>query len=189
MACRQKPKNLENLENLENPENLENLETLENPKSLLIRFLDEAWSGAAWHGPTLSRAVRGVDARQAVWRPGPGRHSIREIVVHAAYWKQVVRRRLLGAARTAFPLPGANWFELPSTRPWRDDVRLLEQEHRALREAVAAYPRRALNRVVDTRGQTAAFTIRGIAAHDLYHAGQIQLLRAIFKGRRGRSGR
>ena len=165
-----------------NPENLENPENPGNPENLFLEFLDEAWSGAAWHGPTLSRAVRGVTAGQAAWRPGRGRHSIREIVVHAAYWKHVVRGRLLGR-RSPFPLTGENWFALPRTQTWRDDVRLLEETHRALRETVAAYPTARLDRPVDARKQTAAFTIRGIAAHDLYHAGQIQLLRAMNKGR------
>jgi hypothetical protein len=144
----------------------------------LLPFLDDAWSGAAWHGPTLSRAVRGLTDAQAAWRPAPGRHNIREIVVHAAYWKHVVRERLLGR-RLPFPIRGKNWFAIPRTRAWRDDVRLLEETHRALRETVAAYPASRLDQPVDGRGQTAAFTIRGIAAHDLYHAGQVQLLRAI----------
>jgi uncharacterized damage-inducible protein DinB len=148
------------------------LESLQN-------LLNEAYTGPAWHGPTLSRSVRGVSAGQAEWRPGRGRHSIREVVVHAAYWKHVVRCRLLGQRRPAFPLAGRNWFTLPPNRSWRDDLRLLAEAHDALLETVAAYPAGALNRIVDANGQTAAFSIRGIAAHDVYHAGQIQLLRAM----------
>ncbi|MGH7635123.1 MAG: DinB family protein, partial [Gemmatimonadaceae bacterium] len=124
-----------NRKNLKNPENLQNL-------------LREAYAGPAWHGPTLSRSVRGVSAEQAEWRPGRGRHNIREIVVHAAFWKHAVRCRLLGRRRTEFPLAGRNWFAAPHRRPWRDDLRLLADAHRALAETVAAYPPRALNRVV-----------------------------------------
>jgi hypothetical protein len=67
------------------------------------------------------------------------------------------------------------------SRSWAQEVRLLIDEHRKLRAAVAAFPPRALDRPVDAKGQTAVFTIRGIAAHDLYHAGQIQLLKRLQK--------
>jgi hypothetical protein len=122
-----------------------------------------------------------VTAAQASWRPAPTRHSIRELTVHAAYWKYAVRRRLIGATRGSFPLPGSNWFEIPRGRSWKDDVRLLYDEHRQLRAAIAAYPAGKLSKAIDAKKQTAAFSIRGIAAHDLYHAGQIQLLKKLQK--------
>src|SRR5205807_2235772 len=83
-----------------------------------------------------------------------------------------------------------NWFDAARSRSWRDDVRLLADEHRQLRKAIAAYPARALRKPVDRRKQSAEFTIRGIAAHDLYHAGQIQLLKKL-QGRKagGQKGR
>ena len=150
---------------------------------ILLALLDEAFDHAAWHGPTLRGALRGVTAAQAEWRPGRGRHTIRELALHAAYWKYAVRRRLNGEKRGTFPLEGSNWFAAGPSRTWRDDVRLLGEEHKKLRAAVAAYPPRALEKPVDDRKQTAAFTIRGIAAHDLYHAGQINLIKKLQNGR------
>jgi uncharacterized damage-inducible protein DinB len=147
--------------------------------ALLLDLIDEAFDRAAWHGPTLRGSLRGVTAEQAAWRPARGRHTIRELTIHAAYWKYAVRRRLTGEARRSFPLAGSNWFDAPASRSWIDDVRLLTEEHRRLRAAVASYPARALRNPIDARKQTAAFTIRGIAAHDLYHAGQIQLIRKL----------
>jgi len=146
-------------------------------KRELLSLVDEAFDGPAWHGPTLRRAVAGVTARQAAWRPAPGRHSIRDLAVHAAYWKHEVRRRLNGGTSDPFPLDGANWFA-DGDVSWREAVQLLIDEHRKLRGAIAAMPAAALDRPVRGR-DTAAFTIRGIAAHDLYHAGQIQLLRRL----------
>jgi hypothetical protein len=75
-------------------------------------------------------------------------------------------------------LKGSNWFDV-SGRSWPDDVRMLIGEHRALRAAVVALPPSALDRRVHGRSDSAAYTIRGIAAHDLYHAGQIQLLKRL----------
>jgi len=147
--------------------------------ALLLDLVDEAFDRAAWHGPTLRGSLRGVTEAQASWRPGRGRHNIRELAVHAAYWKYAVRRRLMGTTRGSFALPGSNWFEVPPNRSWRDDLRLLADEHRHLRAAIAAYPASRLWKPIDRKKQTAAFTIRGIAAHDLYHAGQIQLLKRL----------
>jgi hypothetical protein len=149
------------------------------PIDVLLALIDDAFDHAAWHGPTLLGSVRGVTAGQAEWRPGPERHNIRELTVHAAYWKYAVRRRLTGESHGSFALEGSNWFDQVDGRSWRDDVRLLKDEHRKLRAAVAAYPVRALGRPVDAKKQTAVYTIRGIAAHDLYHAGQIQLLKKL----------
>jgi hypothetical protein len=155
-----------------------------------LALIDEAYDHKAWHGTTLRGSLRGVDPDRAAWRPGRHRHNIWEVVVHAAYWKYVVARRLTGERRGSFPLDGSNWFVRPadvSEAAWRADIRLLEQQHRALREIVAAVkPDDLLGR---PRGsdQTRAYVIRGIAAHDLYHAGQIQLLKKL--GQVGRVGK
>jgi DinB superfamily len=150
----------------------------------MLEHLDEAFRGSSWHGPALLGSLRGVDAKRAAWRPSAGRHNIWEIVVHAAYWKYVVRRRLTGEKRGRFPLKGSNWFRGPSPgRAWEDDVKLLVEQHERLREAVRRLPRRRLRAIVAHGRDTAAYTIRGIAAHDLYHAGQIQLLKRLMPKR------
>lgn len=147
----------------------------------LLALVDEAFDRTAWHGPTLRAALRGVSPRQAEWRPGPRRHNIHELTLHAAYWKHVVRRRLTGDRSVRFPLDGSNWFAVDRSRTWKEDIRLLADEHRKLRAVVAAFPARRLHAFVIGRRQTAAFTIRGIAAHDLYHAGQIQLIKTMME--------
>jgi hypothetical protein len=151
--------------------------------ALLLDWIDEAYDRAAWHGPTLRGSLRGVTEMQASWRPRRGRHTIRELTVHAAYWKYAVRRRLMGTTRGSFALRGSNWFEIPRSRSWNDDLALLADEHRQLRAAIAAYPAGNLSKAIDQKKQTAAFSIRGIAAHDLYHAGQIQLLKRLQAGK------
>src|SRR5512136_1760968 len=101
----------------------------------LLRLLDESFGTKAWHGTNLRGAVGRLDQKQAAWRPAPGRHNIWEIAVHAAYWKYVVRRRLLGERRGSFPLEGSNWIPRPiglSEKAWRQDRDLLEQTHRTL---------------------------------------------------------
>ena len=97
-----------------------------SPRTELLSMIDEAFDGRAWHGPTLRRAVAGVTPAQAAWRPAPGRHSILEVALHAAYWKHEVRRRITGGPRGDFPIEGRNWFAADG-QSWPDTVRFLEQ--------------------------------------------------------------
>src|SRR3989337_374359 len=97
-------------------------------KDTLLAFLDQAYNRRSWHGTNLRGSIRGLSLDQAAWRPKRDRHNIWEVVVHAAYWKYAVWRRLTGSKRGSFPLEGSNWFprtQSPSEEQWRDDVALL----------------------------------------------------------------
>jgi hypothetical protein len=153
--------------------------------ALLVRILDDGYDKKAWHGPNLRGSIRGLTAEQATWRPRPDRHCIAEHVIHAAYWKYAVRRRLRGDARGSFPLKGSNWFAVAaalSQAEWKERVALLESEHRALRQTIQAFPAERLHEVAPNAKVTHLSTIYGIAAHDVYHAGQIQLLKRLQAG-------
>lgn len=146
---------------------------------VLLALLDEAYDHRSWHGTNLRGAIRGVTLDVAAWRPGGDRHNIWELVVHAAYWKYAVRRRLTGEKRASFPLKGSNFWPRPvagGAAEWRTDVALLADQHRQLRAAVAACASSRLSGRAPGSPFTYAALIRGAAAHDLYHAGQIQLL-------------
>jgi uncharacterized damage-inducible protein DinB len=144
---------------------------------LLLDVLDEAFDHRAWHGPNLRGALRGVSAAQAAWRPARGRHSIWELALHCAYWKYAVCRRLVGGPRGSFPRRPSNFPAPPlngTPADWKADLALLEDQHRRLREAVGSLAASGLRR---RRGHPSpARLIYGVAAHDLYHAGQIRLL-------------
>ena len=153
--------------------------------SLLLASLAEAFDKKSWHGPNLRGSLRGVTAQQAAWRPAEGHHNIWELALHAAYWKYVVRRRITGEKRGSFVLKGSNFFKRPlgpgedalSEEAWKQDVAILEAEHAALFDVVARIPivwRRDL-----IKWRATLFLVRGAAAHDVYHAGQIRLLCAL----------
>jgi hypothetical protein len=154
----------------------------------ILAIIDQAYDHPSWHGTNLRGSVRRVSAEQAAWRPGPKRHNIWETVVHAAYWKYAASRRFTGDARGSFPLKGSNWFPRPaelkhsSERAWRSDIALLDQMHQSLRDAVAKLSPGDLNRTPAGKKVSNFALLSGIAAHDLYHAGQIQLLKKLSKG-------
>lgn len=143
---------------------------------VLLDLIDEAFDKKSWHGPNLRGSIRGVTARQAAWRVASGRHNIWELMLHAAYWKYVVRRRIRGEKRGSFVLPGSNFFSRPveaSEAAWKADIEILLGEHRDLRRVLVELPS------ARWQDQKTLHLIRGIAAHDLYHAGQIRLLRRL----------
>jgi hypothetical protein len=159
----------------------------------LLSIIDRAYNRQSWHGTNLRGSIRRVTPAVAAWRPRRDRHNIWELVVHAAYWKYAVWRRLTGEKRGSFPLAGSNWFARPgkttlnagttlkgrTTEAWRADVALLDRTHAALRKAIAALPGRDLHAKPGGSAISNFAIIAGIAAHDLYHAGQIQLLKRL----------
>lgn len=153
---------------------------------VLVSLLDEAFQKKSWHGTNLRGSLRSISAKDAAWSPGRGRKSIWEHVLHAAYWKYVVRRRLLGEKRGSFPLAGSNWFPVPpgaTQKDWQAAIKLLEKEHRLLRDAVASLSEKGLRAKPGGSKLDNAFMIRGIALHDIYHTGQIQFIKKMLKSR------
>jgi hypothetical protein len=148
-------------------------------------LLDQAYDKRSWHGPNLRGSIRGLDCDQAAWRPQAGRHCIADVVIHAAYWKYTVRRRLCGDKRGSFTVMGSNWFALPepfTAQKWTQYVKLLEEEHRQLRRAVSELPGNKLSWAPAKSKVSNLALITGIANHDVYHAGQIQWLKRMQAG-------
>jgi DinB family protein len=152
--------------------------------TLIVRLMDQAYDHKAWHGPTLRGSLRGVRAPTAAWRPGTDRHNIWELAVHAAYWKYTVMRRVTGAPKGSFPLAGSDWFERPeelSEAAWKRDLQLLEDTHQQLRRAVLTVSDDDLDQIPAGSKTVLVDLLLGIASHDLYHAGQIQLIKRLQK--------
>lgn len=147
-------------------------------------MIDEAYNKHTWHGTNLRGSIRGLTFNQASWRPSAGRHNIWEIVLHTAYWKYAVRRRLLNEKRGSFPLKGSNWFKRSSEfgeKIWKADVKLLDEMHKSLLKAVSEMNPSELRKKPSNSKFSNESIIFGIANHDIYHAGQIQLIKRLLK--------
>lgn len=148
-------------------------------------MIDQAFDHRSWHGPNLRGSIRGLTAAEAAWRSQPQRKNIHEIVLHCAYWKYTVGRRLRSEKRGSFPLKGSNWFARPidgkiDEKCWKADVQILIDIHHNLRATIAELKPGELNRPVDSGAVTVLQLIIGIAAHDVYHAGQIQAIKRLY---------
>jgi uncharacterized damage-inducible protein DinB len=148
---------------------------------LLLQALDQAFDRKSWHGTNLRGTLRGLTLEGASQRPGPGRPSIHELVVHLAYWKYCVLRQLVDLPKGSFPLKGSNWFprEGATTAQWQADLALLDRMHRELRAALAALEPTDLDRPSAKAKHRILDLILGVAAHDLHHGGQIQLIKRL----------
>jgi len=147
--------------------------------------LRRAFNGSAWHGPSVLELLKEVDATTAAARPLRDRHSIWELVLHIAAWDDAVRRRLGGTrlkltARQNFPrVPN------PTEAAWRDAVDRVKRTHDALVKTVAALPDSRLCNRVPGKGHDCYFMLHGVIQHELYHAGQVAILKKA-QARRGK---
>lgn len=166
-----------------------------NAKDIIKTQLEQAFRRKSWHGTNLLGAIRGLDPEMAAWRPAPDRHNIWETIVHCAYWKYSVYRRLAGDPTLKFALSGSDWLvrpKDPAAAALKSDVALLKKYHLLLLGAFEKFD--AGDLVVIPKGSSTAFVdlVIGAAAHDLYHAGQIQIikrLRSEYRGQPEKPGR
>lgn len=148
----------------------------------IVDQLEREHHGEPWHGSALRDILSGIDHVAAAARPVPGAHSIWELVLHLTAWKHEVRQRLAG--QVAGEPPDGDWPPVTDTSPegWRAAVQKLEVAHRLLVSAVRDFPEQHLPVPTnDPRGDAIAAThyelLMGILQHDVYHAGQIALLK------------
>ena len=139
---------------------------------------DDEAPGEAWHGPAVETLLADVDATRAAARPVPGAHSIWEVLQHMTVWLETVRRRL-EENRAIQLTPQEDWTPVRDTgeQAWQQ---LLERHRRAgedLRRFIAGLDDARLEQGVAGKEYSAYVMLHGIVQHELYHTGQIALLK------------
>lgn len=149
----------------------------------LLDLLKQSYNRSTWHGANLCDALTEVGLEQALWRPKPKMHNIWELALHCAFWKHVVMRQLKGFNdEEGFPRKPNDFPALPeaTSSAWQNDLTLLEDTHRRLLEDVSEFAETRLDETTEgDNPRTFAELIFGVANHDIYHAGQIQLLKRL----------
>ncbi len=140
--------------------------------------LRRAFDGSAWHGPAVLELLEGVDAATAAARPISDAHSIWELLLHIAVWDQAGLVRLSGKK---WQPAGTDNFPIVPTKPtqfaWRKAVADTKLTHEKLVKTVAALPESRLSDRVPGKRYDFHHMLHGIAQHELYHAGQIAILK------------
>jgi uncharacterized damage-inducible protein DinB len=148
--------------------------------ALIADQLRRAFDGNAWHGPALLELLKDVDAATAAAKPLPDVHSIWELVLHTAAWDNAGLRRLKGETaklkgKDNFPDVPAE----PTEDAWREAVAATTRTHEKLVETIAGLPGKRLRDQVPGKPYDFYHLFHGIAQHELYHAGQIAILKKV----------
>ena|ERR1035438_2063889 len=155
------------------------------PMSESARIADQlrrAFEGEAWHGDSLFEILKGVTAAQAAARPIAGAHSIWELALHIAAWDGAVLRRLGGVAVALSDAENFPAVTDTSDAAWRAALADVRRVHAELVSAVSVLPDSRLSDMVPGKEgahYTFYYMLHGVAQHELYHAGQIALLKKV----------
>jgi uncharacterized damage-inducible protein DinB len=139
--------------------------------------LRRAFDGIAWHGPALLELLDGVDAATAAAKPLPHVHCIWELVLHTAAWDGAVLRRLGGEKLQLTGVKNFPPVDRPTETAWRKAVADLKRTHETLVRTVAALPDSRLWDRVPGKRYDFYHMLHGVVQHELYHAGQIAILK------------
>jgi uncharacterized damage-inducible protein DinB len=145
--------------------------------ALLADQLRRAFEGVAWHGPALLELLQDVDVATAAAKPVPDAHSIWELVLHVAAWDAAACRRLAGEKCQPTGLANFPPMPKPTRAAWRKAVAHAKRTHDVLVKTVADVPESRLRDRVPGKRYDFYFMLHGVAQHELYHAGQIALLK------------
>ncbi|OLD18975.1 MAG: hypothetical protein AUI85_03935 [Acidobacteriales bacterium 13_1_40CM_3_55_5] len=156
------------------------MEAFMSETARLADQIRRAFEGDAWHGDSIKELLTGVTAETAAAKPIKDAHSIWELALHIAAWDDAVLRRIGGAAVELTRQQDFPPVKDTSPAAWRRALSYLDQTHSQLIKAVAAFPDSRLND--QAPGKTEDYydfyyMFSGIVQHELYHAGQIALLK------------
>ncbi len=148
--------------------------------SEINRILDQmerGFAGDAWHGPSLKSLLDGIPAEDASMHPVRGAHSIWELVNHIAAWHSIVRQRAEGAAvEVSTEMDWPPVWEATEVA-WQRSLKHLDECHARLHAAVKKLPEDHLHKIVPGKDHSQYVMLHGAIQHDLYHAGQIAVLK------------
>jgi len=143
----------------------------------IVDQMDRAFSGDAWHGPPLMQVLEGVPAENASKHSIHGAHSIWELVNHIAAWNTIVGHKLkdepveVTAERDWPPVWEADDVA------WKRSLESLAESRARLRKLVESFRDERLDEIVGGENYSRYVLLHGLVQHDLYHAGQIAILK------------
>jgi uncharacterized damage-inducible protein DinB len=145
----------------------------------IAKQLQRTFQGRAFHGPTIEEALEGISAKTAAAKTPGGAHNIWQIVLHVTFWQDTVRRWLQGEA--VRPGPGDDWPEVrdKSEAAWQLALRDLRRSNEQLRDEAMLLDEARLEEPIFEGMSKVYVAVHGILQHNIYHAGQVSLLKKI----------
>lgn len=149
-----------------------------------VNHFKEVYNGKPWYGENIVSKLNGITDELAFVRPLENVHSIAEVVAHMTYWrKSLISRLNKDESFNASVESADNWRDPSQLREegwdkvWSD----FEASQEEIVEALSRQPVTILETEY-SKGYTFAYLIQGIIDHDIYHLGQIGLIRKMLAG-------
>lgn len=149
---------------------------MDSEARVLIDFMDSVFYGPGWHGPELYPTLQALSVAQAVQPAGPDGYSAWQLVLHCAYWKHVILKRL-GASDAPFERTPDDFPALPDKKDrvaWERDLQLLVDKHEAMKAEVHRLGKEELAQISTDEKFSKESLVLSIAAHDAYHTGHLR---------------
>ncbi len=154
-----------------------------NEVELIVEMLGQTFNGRAWHGPSFMTVLSGVDMKQAIERPVDGRHTIWEIVNHCRFWveavAEAVRSKMMPDIKSE-----EDWPKMGNTNEdWAEAKEKLKNTCEELVNSIKALTEDKLAQTIQGSYNEQSYAIaarrmfHGLSDHNVYHAGQISILR------------
>jgi uncharacterized damage-inducible protein DinB len=140
----------------------------------ILDQLNRAWGGDSWTGVAIQPMLDDITEEQARAHPLRGAHSIIELVAHIGAWMDAASDRLAGAERELGP--EEDWRDVAALS-WPAAIKSIESAQSRLCDAIARTTTDDLDKITPGRDYTLYVLIHGVIQHNLYHAGQIALLK------------
>jgi DinB superfamily len=140
----------------------------------ILDQLNRAWGGPSWTGVEIQPLLDGITDEQSRAHPLPHAHAIIELVAHMTAWMDVVSVRLGGDPREL--TAEEDWCDV-TPLPWPAAIEQLENAESRLLDAVARLSTDDLDKIVVGQDYTVYVMVHGVIQHNLYHAGQIAILK------------
>lgn len=150
----------------------------------LIHQFKFVFDRSPWYGESVMTKLAGITAEEAFYKPKPEVHSIYEVVQHMLAWRIYALHILEGDLEYDIEVNShKDWSVLPqaSQEAWADLVASLKSNQTHLLRKLAEADDELLTETVPRREFTYDHMLQGIIHHDIYHLGQIALLKKLIK--------
>lgn len=158
---------------------------MKNELNDLISKLDESFQGRPWFGDSLMRIINSVDFQLVNARPSGTQNSIARLVQHIINWRIFVIKKLERDAVFDIKRNDSNdWseIEIRNEKEWRDLLQALQESQEKIKEILKTNDPSLLTNTVPGREYDYHYLIEGIIQHDIYHLGQIALVKKLTEG-------
>ncbi|WP_348798881.1 DinB family protein [Flavobacterium adhaerens] len=145
----------------------------------ILNLYQSIYNGNPWLEVTLVNTLKDITAEQAYRKTNPKLNTIWEIVNHLIQWRRNILRRMQGETITT---PEHNYFVPildPSEAAWEQSLQSLAKTQELWNSYFEKLEDSDLEKIYTNNGHSYYEHIHGIIQHDIYHLGQIVILKKL----------